>query len=658
MMRRLLLIVCCVWAISLQAQERNYSFTDFAAEYLDDENAEYYDELEDLALHPFNINTATRETLLQLPFISEQQADSILSYRTRHRFISSIGELQFIPQLSYSERRFLSVFITCDKPDATPTTFADRWLHGQHSLSAHADIPLYRREGFKNDAYKGAPIAHQLRYRYDNHSRYEYGLTLKNDSGEPFAKHGNHPYDALMFYLHYRSRTGQTEMVAGDYRLSIGRGLLFGSGLYLSKRSLLDAQGSAASILKKHSSSDQVNFFRGIALQHRLGDWRLAAFASARRLDARFDADTARTILTTGYHRTDTELERRRNLWAFVGGAQVAYIHHIGELSATAYYARYNHPVSPSPTYYNAHYLRGRDAAGLSLAYNLQFSNFNISGEAAADKDLHLAFMQSAAWSPMNNLTITLQHRHLQAAFVAPYAKSILSNSRAQNEHGALIGAKFSWRRKWEISAYADFAHFPDATYYASVASNAWEFFGQIKYFLSSQNNILLNYRGKSRQQDITGHRGLTEYVQTHRLRLQLNYYLPRFDFHPSLDATMTGSQTTENKLGWMASLRTTYKPTETLKIGLFGGIFMTDNYATRLYAYEPSLRFGSSNQSFFYHGMRFALTGQCNINRHLSIGAKISYLRYFNRRSISTGNQAIHSRNKSDISLEATYVF
>lgn len=642
--------------LGLQAQVAGYDFHDFAAEYLDDENAEYYETLEELALHPIDLNSATKPDLLQLPFISEQQADAILAYRNKHHRFASIGELQFIPELSHSDRLHLSVFTVCRPPAIGKPTFRDNWLSGQHELSVHADIPFYKREGFRNNAYNGATIGHQLRYRYQHENRTHYGLTLKNDPGEPFAKRGNYPYDALMFYVHHRSRNDQWEWLAGDYRVGIGQGLAFGQNRYNSKQTLLDAAQTGADVFKPYTSASQDGFFRGAALAYRWKGLQVAAMASFRRLDARLDNDTARTLLTTGYHRTDAELAQRRNLHNLTAAIHVAYVHAIGSLSLTSYYSHYNHYIAPTPRVYNAHYLRGKSAAGLSLAYSLNLHNLTISGEAAADKHFNLAIVNRIDWKPFNALSLILQHRSLAAAYVAPYARVTQSNSQPQNEHGVYLGVKYAFRRHWELSAYADWAHFPQPTFYASQTATAWQFYAQAKYTYNRQNSVLLRYTGKAQQRDVTGYDGLIEYAQTHRLRLQLNQVIGRFDIHPAFDASFTGSQTTDHRMGYMASLRANYTPLDCLKIGAYGAFFHTDDYATRLYSYEPSLRYGSANQAFYYHGLRAAATLQYKLNRHIALAAKVGYLHYFNRRQISSGNQLIDANHKTDLQLEVVW--
>ena len=88
-MRLLLFLFFMLLASSLSAQK--YDWDDFVEEYTSDvERAEEEDlqlhlqELRELSEHPININTATVEDFLQLPFLSEEQIEQIHAYIYLH----------------------------------------------------------------------------------------------------------------------------------------------------------------------------------------------------------------------------------------------------------------------------------------------------------------------------------------------------------------------------------------------------------------------------------------------------------------------------------------------------------------------------------------------------------------------------------------------
>lgn len=112
-----LLLMCC--GTSAQVRE-TYTWQDFLEAVTDDEYAEeqgWTESLEELAVihaHPLDINTATREQLLQIPFLSERQVEDIHTYIFLHRGMRSLSELMAIPSIDYVTRRYLSLFLFAD----------------------------------------------------------------------------------------------------------------------------------------------------------------------------------------------------------------------------------------------------------------------------------------------------------------------------------------------------------------------------------------------------------------------------------------------------------------------------------------------------------------------------------------------------------------
>ena len=114
---RLVFILITVFALPTLAQE-HYTWDDFVDEFTtDDELAEeenwtlFLEELKMRHEHPLNINTATREELSQLPFLSENQIEQIHAYIYLHGTLKSLGELRLIPLIDEDTRRKLGLFV-------------------------------------------------------------------------------------------------------------------------------------------------------------------------------------------------------------------------------------------------------------------------------------------------------------------------------------------------------------------------------------------------------------------------------------------------------------------------------------------------------------------------------------------------------------------
>ena len=80
-------------------------------DYSEDTHEELYENLLELQRNGINVNSATREELLALPFLSEQQVMDILEYIHFHGALKSINELMSIESIDYSTRQLLQEFL-------------------------------------------------------------------------------------------------------------------------------------------------------------------------------------------------------------------------------------------------------------------------------------------------------------------------------------------------------------------------------------------------------------------------------------------------------------------------------------------------------------------------------------------------------------------
>ena len=123
------------------------------AEMEDFENADWEDAYEilcNLQQNPININTATREELEQIPFLSSTEVEAIMEYLNRYGEMKSLGELAMIHQIDYVERRLLECFLYVgDKLQAAAPVLSKMFRYATHDLLFTARIPMYERKGDK-----------------------------------------------------------------------------------------------------------------------------------------------------------------------------------------------------------------------------------------------------------------------------------------------------------------------------------------------------------------------------------------------------------------------------------------------------------------------------------------------------------------------------
>lgn len=631
--------------------------------------ADLYDVLEELHDNPVNLNAAGRDDLLKVPFLTPAQADSILSYRQRKHGFLSLGELMFIPILSHTDRRNLSLFFSCEPEAPADTSRWEKLYKGRHSLESRVDIPLYKRAGYKqrseeelrknpNSVYLGNGLRHIVRYRYQWRQSLAYGLTLEKDPGEPFGSYATYPYDYNSFYLHYRPLSGRWEVLAGDYNVRIGEGLLMGNSFFSSRLAAVTYGSRAASTLKPHTSADETDFFRGAAGSMAWGSWKGTAFVSYRKLDARTKDGKVTSLKTDGMHRTLLERQQRHNLGNLTAGARLAYARRDWQAGLNAFFTRYGTELAPTPRPYNRYYLRGHGAAGFSADYRYQAQRWSFSGETAADRSLHLATSNTLRYEASGQCALFLQQRSLSRGFVSPFGATLQQASRVANEHGILFGSKFSLARRVETTAYLDLFRFPAPTFRAFKGSSGMELFLQSLFFKGRSLSFLLRYKLKCRQQDVSGFEGVMETRQTHRARLQLRHDTRRLYLCATADFTAACRQTATPSLGWMLSARGRFSPARRASIGAFGGFFSTADYASAVYAYEPQLRNTFAMPAFYGRGLKVAALVQWDALKSLRVACRYSFLHYLDRETAGSGLQQTDSPTLNDLSLYVCWKF
>ena len=115
-----------------------------------------YDLLCELEQHPIDLNSATREDLEQLPFLTERQVCDIVEYLYRYGPMKSKNELRMVESLDDERVRLLwrVVRIGEQQGDSIPR-LADVARYGRHELMGSVRVPFYERRGDEDQARQG-----------------------------------------------------------------------------------------------------------------------------------------------------------------------------------------------------------------------------------------------------------------------------------------------------------------------------------------------------------------------------------------------------------------------------------------------------------------------------------------------------------------------
>ena len=641
-MRLLLFLFFMLFASSLAAQK--YDWDDFVEEYTSDvERAEEEDlqlhlqELKELSEHPLNINTASVEDFLQIPFLSEAQIEQIHAYIYLHGQLQTLAELRLVPLIDDVTRRRLSLFFYAEQEQQNDK---DKLFgHLRHDFSTRLDIPLYYRVGQqrKTGGYRGDALYHRMRYQIGNSRHFQAGVRVEKDAGERY-------YDNYGAYAMLHDVGILDKAIVGDYRIGFGEGLVMGGSVWNSKSTpSLKTQGG----IRPMTGMDEVNFLRGAAVTLAPSKHiHLSLFGSSRKRDATLtDQEEVQTLLTSGYHRTESEWERKRNVRSSVLGANLEWYNKGWHLGATGYWQKFDKALNPGSQQYRAIYPKGTSFGVAGLNYGYTCYRLSFAGEAAYSTTGGFGTVNRASWNIGRNYILSAVQRFYSYQYYSFYASSLAENSNAQNESGVLVHLQAEPLSGLQFIAYADFFYHPWPRYRVTHSSTGQEVSLQGVYALSKQHSLLARYQLKRKENgDVM--------EPHHRVKLQWTCEpSSRWRFQ-----TTGAFHNVLGKNGFLISQNarcTLTKPN--LSLNALLGYVNTDDYRSRIYLQLPALYSSVSSASFYGHGMMGVLTCRWKSkNEKLWLEARYSMLRYFDRDEQGTGLQKILSPWKHDLSFQA----
>ncbi len=673
------LFISCVFLFiyveNLTAQ--SLTWEEFVERMVVDEESEQaswehlYEELAERHAHPFNLNSLTREQLETLPFLSPQQIENLLAYLYVHGPALTLSELQLVEGLDYDTRAMLSLFVRVGEADErrAPLRWKNLLRHGEHEAVGRMDIPFYYRKGYyqyppdvlekyPNRRYLGGRFYHSLRYQYTYGTRLSAGVVMENDAGEPFFRHGNKGYDFYSYYLLLHDVGRLRTLALGNYRLNFGQGLVVNNQFSLGKQSVLTGIYSRNKGIKKHSSTGEDDYLRGMAAAWQFGRVELTGFYSLRHRDATLKDGFITSLKTDGYHRTPLEREKKNNVRNHLAGLHLAYELPAFNIGLTGVYTVFNRPFKPTRAY-QQYDPRGREFAALGLDYRWDGHRFSLVGETAIGGNGALATLNALAYRFSPAVNILLLHRYYAKNFEGLFARSFEEGGRVRNEHGLYVGGELLFGDRLKATAYVDCFRFPAPKYRASVpGSKGVEVFAQFTGHAGACVDWLLRYRFKSKGENFTleddGRKGIAS-ADRHTGKAQLRWQAaPAWMLKTTLDYVHTDFISKGREQGFQLGQSVAWRPSgKRLQVEAGGSYFHTDSYDPRIYSYERGLLYTFSFPSCYGHGLHAYLWGSWSVNSMFTMIVKYVYTGYFDRDHIGSGTQEIEGRSKQDLQLQ-----
>ncbi len=626
--------------------------------------------------NPLNINKATKAQLSELVFLNQVQINDLLTHIEKNGKFINVLELQSVNSLDLETIKNLLYFADINRPTGFEDfSFKNMLNRGNSDLLVRYQRVLEKQKGYnipadsKNSRYLGTPDRVFTRFRFNYNNNVQLSINVEKDAGEQYwATSGKRGPDFYSGSLYLKDIRAFKKIVIGDYALQFGQGLTMWSGLSFGKGADIFTVARQDLGLRSYTSVNEFSFFRGFATQINLGKFEFTPFVSSINIDASAvfnpitQEDEISSLQQSGLHRTQSELNGKGRVNQLVYGGNLQYKNKSLSIGAIAYQSNYSQSFAPSNDVYSKYDFTKNQLTNVGLHYNYSLKNTYFYGEASHSVGSGFAFVNGLISSLSPMVSLVAFHRDYQKNFQSYFNQAISENTTAKNERGFYSGIQIKPNKKFELISYFDMFRFPWLKYLVDAPSGGYDIFSQFAFIPNKQARFSLRYRIRNKEQNspLESPIRFLEPVRRQNFRVEAQYQVNKsFTLRNRIEVMAFKEESDQQRYGFMAYQDVNYSP---LSSKFSGNVrltmFQTENFDTRIYAYESDVLYGFSIPAYQNQGIRFYVNGRYTLRRGVDFWIRYALTQYSNLTTIGSGLDEINGNQKSEIKLQARIQF
>ena len=634
-------------------------------------------QLDDLRKHPINLNYTDIDELHQLRVLTTLQINSLLTYKKLLGNLLSIYELQAVPNWDIETIKKVLPFVTVSTQVNVLDALRIRLHNGDHNLLARVSQTLENAWGFidstsSGNFYPGSAQRLFIRYRYSYKNLLQYGFTAEKDPGEQFFKGAQkNGFDFYSAHFFVRNIGKIKALALGDFTVNMGQGLIQWQALAFRKSADALAIERTSTVLRPYNSAGEFNYFRGAGITVQVSKTTEATvFGSYRQRDANLNSDTtlfndefASSLLTSGLHRTKGELADKNKIHQLTYGANINTRKKNWNVGLNAIATNYENRLQKATDPYNYYAIGGKQWYNASMDYSYTYKNFHYFGESALSKNIGYAFLDAIMLSIDPRVDIGILHREISKNYQAVNATAFTENTAPTNENGTYTGITIRPINSIKIDAYGDFYSFPFLKYRVDAPSRGRDYLVQVAYKPNKVVDAYIRYKTENKAQNVSGLVLPTRPVvgiTRQNFRAHIAYKLStQLQVRQRVELSWFDTKGTQASRGFSIYTDVLYKPMlKPLTANIRLQYFDTDDYNSRIYAYENDVLYSFSIPLFYNKGYRYYANVNYDISKKISVWVRYAQSIYINRNPIGSGLDEIQGNRKTDVRLQVRYLF
>ncbi|MCE5346930.1 MAG: helix-hairpin-helix domain-containing protein [Bacteroidales bacterium] len=608
----------------------------------------YIERLYDLAENPVNVNSADENEVSRLFFLSDFQIKVLTDYVHSSGKIISVFELANLPGFDKETAEMMIRFISLDA-----------------KMKLNQDSVRLRSASLTNISIKpGNSDSTSLGSAWKILSKYKFtagrlsgGFTIEKDPGEKFLTGKSPQPDFLSFNLAFRGSGTMRKFIVGDYSARFGQGTNINTGIRSGLSLTSPGYMSSKDEIKPYTSTDENNFFRGVAAEFDFRNLGLSLFYSNNYSDATlvssgYSENYIENFYKAGIHSTSSQLLKKDAISDITCGLNLSYNFNNLRIGLTWSEDKFSLPVySVENDPENIFDFKGYRNNLYSVYYNSFIKRILLYGEFSTNEYRKYSFVQGLSFRPSDRLTINFLFRDYSAGYMSFHGKGPGSSSSTSNEQGILANFTFEAAKHLFISGGCDNQYFPWLKYRCSIPSWGRKKELRVKFLPTDNLTIDASYSYSYSMVDSSQNRGIPQQKQvvTRSIKGTVRYALydnlilgTRVDYKVAGPAVSKGTLLLQD-----INYRFRYIP---VTLWFRYCLFSTDDWDSRIYTYENDLLYSFSVPALSGEGTRTYLMAKWEIKDIAELRVKYSTT------SLIKGNS--NSADTDEIKIQFRVIF
>jgi len=652
-------------AMVVCAQSLDDAVERFVEQGVDDESVdELIEEYSDALEHRVSLN----DSAAYIPewILSPFQRDIIRTYVMQYGYLLSWEEVYLINGIDSATVELLQRYCSLEKPDINPPSLKQMLKMGKHNLVTGTSVTFEQARGYREKVYEGRPYRLYGRYRFNYKDYISLQLSAEKDAGEGFF-YGSRKYGFDLYGGHIMvGNLGWLKRaVVGRYRLQIGQGLTMWSGSrgFLGWSSAGFRYGRGICAASPFAESD---YLQGTAATVSLPlGFEVTAFYSYALRDATVDfvESVARTVGTSGYHRTESEIAKRGTLGEHLYGGNLQWNRKAIHIGMTASRTVFSIPLQPQENVYNAYVFRGKMNTNAGVDFSYCWRMLLFYGEGSLSQGGGLAGLVGLDCLISSGNILSIVYRNYSKEYHGLHASTWGRFTQPQNESGLRVALQSRLPLHVDLRFQGDFYHHPYMRYGCYSPSSGADIRSELsrQFALGHTRHTLtlrLNHRYSNFMRNDSKSETTEYFVDTYHRHLlygDVNWQTLHCTLRTRIGYSSFCGKNRERAQG-VVLLQDFAVRFGGLSIGGRVALFDIESYDARLYVAERGLEYDNGGSALYGKGMRFYFIARYTLKENLTVAFKYSVTAYSDSETVGSGYELIDKPHRQQFRLQVRF--